>query len=290
VLIVTNIWQGQVLNFLAFLGLIAYIQGAIAIMLDLRLRTEFLAEDMRDTVTIFHREDKTGALDISPTAFFAITYPSIDLQKALNAIDEKTSGRPLILLGGLGRGKSHIMAAMDHAFNFPEVVEQWASSWVALSEAQLLKDLRIHRGYTPITINLNDHGYRHLWDVLFRHHPCGQRFFGRFEAMAQDVPSRELIVDMLKEQPVALLLDELQSWFEGTRDRPGDTGPKYRSWAFSFLQILSQIAIDDPQLLILIVSVRNTSTDAYRQVHRNHPILIDFLTPMARRNCLGPLE
>jgi hypothetical protein len=253
-------------------------------MLNLKLRDEFLGVDMRETTIAFHRDDQTGALDIDPEAFFTITYPSIDLQKALLAIGEKGEGRPIVLLGERGRGKSHIMAAMHHALKAPTVVEQWAQDWVNQSAAELLMSLRLQRGCEPVTVNLNDHDYKFLWEVLFKHHPAGQRFLGRFEALRQHVPPKDLIVEMLKAQPVALLLDELQTWYDGTVDEPGNSGNKYRSWAFSFLQMLSEIATEYPEHLVLIVSVRNTHTDAFSQLRRNNPRLIDFLTPAARRD------
>ena len=253
-------------------------------MLDLKLRAEFLQEDMRNTAIEFRRYDRTGALDISPNEFFEITYPSIDLQNALTAIDEKTEGRPIVLLGERGRGKSHIMAALHHAFESPFIVEQWAQGWLRQSAAESLRDLRLRKGYIPITVNLNDQEYPALWDVLFREHPLGERFYGRFLDRQQNVPSKPLIVEMLQNQPVALLLDELQTWYDGTSDDTEKSGPKHRSWAFSFLQILSEIAVEYPKILILIVSIRNTNTDAYDQLHRKHPRLIDFLAPMARRD------
>ena len=47
-------------------------------------------------------------------------------------------------------------------------------------------------------------------------------------------------------------------------------------WAFNFIQILSDIAGDHPELLVLVVSVRNGSTDAYQQIRRIAPVEIDF--------------
>lgn len=247
-------------------------------MLGLKLRAEFLSEEMRDITIVFRRDDKTGAIEIPPDDFFKITYPSIDLQTALNAIS--TPGRPIVLLGRWGRGKSHIMAALHHALKTPAAVEKWISDWA--NEVPLLKDLQIPQGYELITSNLNDHYHECLWDLLFKEHKRGEFFSGRFKQMDRDVPPKDLIVEMLKEQPVALLLDELQSWFDGTRDRPQLTGKKLRSWAFSFIQTLSEIANEFPKLLILIASVRDTDTGAFSQLQRNNPILIDFLAPPAR--------
>ena len=50
----------------------------------------------------------------------------------------------------------------------------------------------------------------------------------------------------------------------------------WKNWAFNFIQILSEIAKEHPELLVLVVSVRNGDTDAYQQIHRVNPIQIDF--------------
>src|SRR5690606_10384632 len=44
----------------------------------------------------------------------------------------------------------------------------------------------------------------------------------------------------------------------------------------NFIQILSEIAKERPDLLVLVISVRNGGSDAYQQVHRVNPVAIDF--------------
>jgi hypothetical protein len=70
-----------------------------------------------------------------------------------------------------------------------------------------------------------------------------------------------------------LLLDEFQTWYDGltnTKQYP------WKNWAFNFIQILSEIAKERPELLVLVISVRNGGSDAYQQVHRVNPVAIDF--------------
>src|SRR5690606_29884648 len=50
----------------------------------------------------------------------------------------------------------------------------------------------------------------------------------------------------------------------------------WKHWAFNFIQILSEIAKERPDLLVLVISVRNGGSDAYQQVHRVNPVIIDF--------------
>ncbi len=74
-----------------------------------------------------------------------------------------------------------------------------------------------------------------------------------------DWPSDEIMLGMFKEQPTVLILDEFQTWFEGltkTKQYP------WRDWAFAFIRMLSEIAQDNPELLSLVVSVRDGGSDA----------------------------
>ncbi len=253
-------------------------------MSDLLLRKEFQSDQLRETAISFYRNDKTGAIEIPSRDFFDITYPSIDVQKALNAISTKKDGRPIALIAERGRGKTHVLACMHHALSTPQDVEEWARMWDAQPDVKtdLIHDLHLRTGFHAITESMQDNTYSTLWDLLFNHHPEGLRFRGRFEESQSLVPPRALIEAMLALQPVALILDEFQSWFDGRQDMPENDAPKWRSWAFNFIQTLSEIATERPDLLLLIVAVRNNATDAYAQIHRNDPFLIDFKDTVAR--------
>ncbi|ADZ68952.1 hypothetical protein SL003B_0519 [Polymorphum gilvum SL003B-26A1] len=88
-----------------------------------------------------------------------------------------------------------------------------------------------------------------------------------------DIPSDQLILELLRHTPTMLLLDEFQTWFDGltnTKQYP------WKNWAFNFIQILSEIAKEYPDLLVLVVSVRNGTSDAYQQIHRVNPVQVDF--------------
>ena len=79
----------------------------------------------------------------------------------------------------------------------------------------------------------------------------------------------------------ALLLDEFQTWYDGltnTQQYP------WRNWAFNFIQILSEIANDHPDLLVFVVSIRDNQSQAYQQVHRINPVLVDFQGTQARKD------
>jgi hypothetical protein len=127
-----------------------------------------------------------------------------------------------------------------------------------------------------INESLHRHRYKFLWDLLFERHPYGAYIRGKWEGMGDaktDIPSDKLILELLEHTPTMLLLDEFQTWFEAL------TNTEQSPWkhrAFNFIQILSEIAKERPDLLVLVISVLNGSSDAYQQVHRVNPIIIDF--------------
>ena len=90
--------------------------------------------------------------------------------------------------------------------------------------------------------------------------------------------------------PTTLILDEFQTWFDGLSDTAGDTtGPKRRQWAFNFIQILSELSKERPDLFMLVVSVRDSTTEAFRQIHRALPLTLPALRggPATSGNCVS---
>ena len=79
-------------------------------MLGLTLREEFRGKRLKGTAIELSNDNKTGATQVAASEFLEITYPTSDLLKALEAI-EPGQGRPLVILGERGLGKSHVMAA-----------------------------------------------------------------------------------------------------------------------------------------------------------------------------------
>lgn len=124
--------------------------------------------------------------------------------------------------------------------------------------------------------SLHRQRYKFLWDLLFERHPNGEYVKGKWDGMGAaktDIPSDKLILELLEHTPTMLLLDEFQTWYDGltnTKQYP------WKKWAFNFIQILSEIAKERPDLLVLVISVRNGGSDAYQQVHRVNPVAIDF--------------
>lgn len=244
-------------------------------MLGLTLRKEFLSSQMPGTQIDLDEVVHTRTAD----AMLSITYPTADVRNTLRAVAEG-DGRPIVIVGERGRGKSHILGVVHFGFTFPDVVERWATDWS--TKFPELSGLALPRGFRAISAAMSNHDYVTLWEPIFKWLTDGSRYRGRFEEAKTPVPSRSLLEEAFAAEPTALILDELQTWFESLSRDPAGGSP--RDLAFNFIQILSELASDRPDIFKLIVSVRNSGTDAYRQIHRNNPLLVDFKGVEARKD------
>jgi len=244
-------------------------------MLGLSLREEFRGKRLKGTAIELANDSNTGATQVQAKTFLEITYPTRDLLKGIEAVGPD-QGRPVVVIGERGLGKSHLMAALYHAVNDPASTASWLNSWAVTLGDPTVGKIALRSGMKVIGESLHRQRYKHLWDALFEHHPHGAYIKGKWEGQGAgktDVPSDKLIVELLEHTPTMLLLDEFQTWFDGltnTKQFP------WRNWAFNFIQILSEIAKERPDLLVLVISVRNGGSDAYQQVHRVNPVPIDF--------------
>jgi len=169
------------------------------------------------------------------------------------------------------------MAVLYHAVNDAVSTGCWLKHWADTLKKPQIGHIALRSGMQVIGESLHRQRYRFLWDLLFERHPHGSYIRGKWEGMGvakTDIPSDQLILELLQHTPTMLLLDEFQTWFDGltnTRQYP------WKNWAFNFIQILSEMARERPDLLVLVISVRNGTSDAYQQVHRVNPVAIDFL-------------
>jgi len=173
---------------------------------------------------------------------------------------------------------------MHHGIQSPEVVESWLKDWGNKVGSDELKNAEMLKGYVPISEPIHNHEYPLLWDLLFDRHPKGQYYRGQFESMTQPFPPRTLLEKMFEDQPTCLILDEFQTWYTGLPDKDPKSGLLLKQYAFNFVQILSEIAKDRPEILIFVISVLNNQNDAFQQVHRQGPVIIDFRGPSAKQD------
>jgi hypothetical protein len=241
-------------------------------MLGLVLREEFRGRRLKGTAIELSNETNTGATQIAAKQFLEITYPTHDILKGIEAVGPN-QGRPVVVIGERGLGKSHLMAALFHAVSDDVSTASWLSSWATTLANPDLAKIPLRKGMLVVGESLHQQRYKFLWDLLFDRHPHGAYVKGKWEAMGTPVPSDQLMLELLRHTPTMLLLDEFQTWYDGLTNTKQYL---WKNWAFNFIQILSEIAKEHPELLVLVVSVRSGNTDAYQQIHRVNPVQIDF--------------
>lgn len=248
-------------------------------MLGLQLRDEFKGARLRGTTIDFTNDAKTGALDMAAPDFLRITYPSVDLIKTIKAA-APGSNRAVVLIGDKGQGKSHLMAALCHLLRDPDAGEAWLKDWSDKLSRPELAQLGLHSARHVIAEPLHDRRFAYLWDLLFARHPNGEYARGVWAGQKTEVPGKDILVEMFKSKPCALLLDEFQTWFDGL----SDAQEPRQVWAFNFIQLLSEIAENSPELLTLVVSVREGSSNAAQQLFRVNPVRVDFKGEQAQHD------
>ncbi len=252
-------------------------------MLGLQLRDEFKGRRLKGTAIELTNKNNTGATQVAAGDFLKITYPSTDVLKMLEAAGPN-QGRPVLLEGERGQGKSHLMAALYHGLTDQSATQQWLNEWSGTLSNLKIASIPLRSGMHVISESLHRQHYKHLWDLLFDNHPRGEYCRGKWESAGDkktDVPSDSVLLEMFEHTPTALILDEFQTWFDGLTN---SKRTPHRNWAFNFIQLLSEIAKEHPELLVLVVSVRNGSTDAFQQIQRVNPVIIDFKGPSAKHD------
>ena len=254
-------------------------------MLGLTLREEFQGRRLKGAAIELANENNTGATQVSASEFLGITYPTADVLTAIESIGPGR-GQPVVLIGERGQGKSHLLAVLYHAFTSPDVTLDWLQEWGLRLGHRHLGEMNMRPKTQVISESLHRHNFKFLWDLVFDRHPHGNYVRGMWEAQGEkrtDIPGEKLLLELFKHTPTALVLDEFQTWYDGltnTKQYP------WRVWAFNFIQLLSEIAKEHPDKLVLVVSVRDGETEAYQQIHRVTPRQIDFKGPNARRDRL----
>lgn len=241
-------------------------------MLGLILRQEFAGKLLRGTMIDIGSKGNGIHLRQSPEEFLNITYPSHDVIKALECVAPE-KGKPVVIMGERGQGKSHVLATLFHAVSKPEVAKSWLSQWAKRLNRTELQGINFRSDMFVVIESLHDGSYTTLWDLLFDRHPEGARFRGRWESKDSPWPEKDLIVAMFQTRPTMLILDELGTWFDGLRN--SEAKPE-KSWAFTFIQILAEIAASHPDIFVLVSTVLHGNTDAYQQIHRVGEQLINF--------------
>ena len=243
-------------------------------MLGLKLRPEFASARLQETVVSLNKGAPNSFVNQETSRILEITYPTIDVLRSLEACFNPEERRCLVIMGDRGQGKSHIMGLLHHAYRDPSAVTRWLDQWKERISYQPNLSAPLSQ-YLVITAALHEQEFPFLWSPIFSQHPEGKALQAKLETRreiegsAQKTPSRSDLEAAFKIQPTVLIFDEFQTWYEGLEGVES-------KWAFNFVQILSEIAKDNPAILKLVVSVRDGESESYKQLHRMNPFIVNF--------------
>jgi ABC-type phosphate/phosphonate transport system ATPase subunit len=123
-------------------------------MLGLTLREEFRGRRLKGTAIELSNETNTGATQIAAQEFLEITYPTHDLLKGIEAVG-LNQGRPVVVIGERGLGKSHLIAALYHAVNDEASTGAWLNSWASTLNEPLIGKIALRSGMLVIGESLH---------------------------------------------------------------------------------------------------------------------------------------
>lgn len=118
-------------------------------MLGLALREEFQSKRLKGTAIELSNDTNTGATQVAAQKFLSITYPTHDLLKGIEATGPN-HGRPVVVIGERGLGKSHLMAALYHAVNDPISTGAWLKSWATTLGDPKIAEIPLRSGMNVI--------------------------------------------------------------------------------------------------------------------------------------------
>lgn len=126
-------------------------------MLGLTLREEFRGKRLKGTAIELSNDSNTGATQIAAKEFLDITYPTHDLLKGIEAVGPD-QGRPVVVIGERGLGKSHLMAALFHAVSDPKSTGIWLDSWASILGDPKIAKITLRDGMLVIGESLTASG------------------------------------------------------------------------------------------------------------------------------------
>lgn len=202
-----------------------------------------------------------------PVAFFGITYPTAEIVEVLRTLSQRAAAPEsvpgtILLSGRYGHGKSHVLLAAHHALNAPEVVRGWADRW---------KLDAIELPATPVVVTRSfiQHADEPLWEMLVSALCKGRK------PKVGDFLDGEAIQALLGDQPVFVIMDELERWYDAQDERN-------KSRNRNFLQALTEVSMRDGRLTLL-TSVLGEKEEPAETIRRVRPLEMSFRSAADRQ-------
>lgn len=193
----------------------------------LKPRAEVLSDEgIEGIVDLANLADsRRRKLEARPELFFALTYPTADIRRIVNLLDQRFAQKGttpgLFLFEGLkGVGKSHLLLLIYHLFKSQKEAKAW------LDRHGLT--CRLPEGVVPVVNKFTDLPLLSVWDFVF------EQVMGRRPPRGTIQPSLAEVEAALAARQVVLIFDELEQGVRVLQDTA------VRAQNVAFLQMLSE--------------------------------------------------
>jgi hypothetical protein len=190
-------------------------------------RKEVLSDDgIEGIVDLANLADsRRRKLETKPDVFFALTYPTADIRRIVDVLDQRYAQKGttpgLFLFEGLkGVGKSHLLLFIYHLFKSPKEAKTWL--------ARHGLTCRVPEGVTPVVNKFTDLPLLSVWDFIF------EQVTGRRPSKSTIQPGLAEVEAALSGRQVVLIFDELEQGVRVLQDSA------VRAQNIAFLQMLSE--------------------------------------------------
>jgi len=223
-------------------------------------------------------EDKP-ALEKNPADVFARTYLTDALRTGLDQVRYKLTGQDrrggLVFTGGYGSGKSHQLLALYHALTHPDLAAQWLGGHGCDEPLPTLDNLVV------IVLHTARVDYDNLWEPVFQQLGA-QNVLGQIKRY----PTIPQIRQALGSQPVVIIIDEIENWYETILPQRVSTAETSRAANRTFLQHLLEVANEPDVPLMVLFSLLRDNPDIVDVIDRTGPISINLSTAADREEIL----
>jgi len=200
-------------------------------------RPEVLTDDgIEGIIDLRNLDDRRHRkLESKPDAFLNLTYPTADIKRVVERLNDRFSRRTdtsaLFLFEGLkGSGKSHMLVLMYHLLKHPAEGCQW------LSQHGL--SLSLPADTAVVAHKYTDSPILRVWEFVFMQAQMTVR--GKYDIYPDD----KQVLEAIGDRHLILILDELE---QGIRMISDDA---LRRQNIAFLQMLSELGNRSPQVTI----------------------------------------
>lgn len=221
-------------------------------------RKEVIKDEFQGVVQSHKVEEKEERLESVPKLFFEVTYPSNALRNVLDRVNEKLrkkeSQGSIVLAGPYGSGKSHALITLYHLFKHQNAAKDWLKYWNI--------KINIPTDADAVILSAQKTDANLLWKPIFE--KAGK------EELLQKVkryPTTDIIEDLVGNGTLAIILDEIESWYISLEKENPDFLERNRF----FIQNLLQVANGPDKKLFVFISSLGKGTSLDEIIERTNP-------------------